>query len=145
MPVLKKTNNYILLKILFHLLVGEQGATYSNIICGNITTCIWRTEGVITWSQPGHTWSLPDQPGHYLVTTWSLPGKFAHLYDFSIRSFDCMVCYSFHTLSWHDFRSNLICPPINKMLLHNNKWEHFSYLYKIIYVVVVLIRMVLKT
>ena len=34
----------------------------------------------------------------------SLPGKFAHLYDFLIRSFDCKVCRSFHNLSWYDFR-----------------------------------------
>ena len=71
-------------------------ATYSNILCCYITTCIWQTEGVIIWS-------VTDQ-------TWSLPGKFAHLYDFSIRSFDCMVCRLFHTLSRNDFRSNVIRP-----------------------------------
>ena len=82
--------------------VGEKGgggggeeATYSNILCCNIATCIWRTEGVIIWSLTGQTWSLPG---------------FAHLYDFSIRSFDCMVCRSFHTLSRYDFRSNVIRP-----------------------------------
>ena len=37
-------------KSYFHLPVGELGATYSNILCCNITTCIWRTERVITWS-----------------------------------------------------------------------------------------------
>ena len=42
--------------------------------------------------------------------TWSLPGKYAHLYDFSIRSFDCMVCRSFHTQSRYGFRSNVIRP-----------------------------------
>ena len=44
---------------------------------------------------------------NYLVITRSLPGKFAHLYDFSIRSFYCRVCRSFHTLSRYDFRSNV--------------------------------------
>ena len=87
--------------------VGEQGATYSNIIYGNIT--IWRTEGVTTWSQPCHTWSLS--------------GKFAHLYDFSIRSFDYMVCRSFHTLSRYDFRSNVIRPSSHSYIGH---WFVFS-------------------
>ena len=52
---------------------------------------------------------------HYLVITWSLPGKLAHLYDFSIRSFDCMVCRSFHTLSQYDFHSNIIRPSQSHM------------------------------
>ena len=43
----------------------------------------------------------------YLVITCR---KFAHLYDFSIRSFDCMVYRSFPTLSRYDFRSNVIRP-----------------------------------
>ena len=33
---------------IFHLPVGELGATYSKILFCNIT--IWRTEGFITWS-----------------------------------------------------------------------------------------------
>ena len=45
-----------------------------------------------------------------IFVTWSLPGKFAHLYDFSILSFDCMVCSSFRTQSRYDFRSNVISP-----------------------------------
>ena len=39
-----------------------------------------------------------------------LPGKFAHLNQLSIRSFDCMVLRSFHTPSRYDFRSNVIRP-----------------------------------
>ena len=58
-----------------------------NIICGNTCITICHTEVVITWS---------------------LPGKFPHLYEFSISSFHCMVCRSFHTLSQYDFRSNVI-------------------------------------
>ena len=45
-----------------------------------------------------------------LVIALSLPGKFALLNDLSIRSFDCMVCRSFHTPSRYDFRSNVIRP-----------------------------------
>ena len=95
--------------IFLELLVKLQATTYvkmrgTNIVapyeiiflCRNIT--IWLTEGVITCSLTGQTWSLP--------------GKFAHLYDFLIRSFHCMVCRSFHTLSRYDFRSNVIRPPI---------------------------------
>ena len=67
-------------------LVKRKGAD-CNTICGNTTIC--RMEGVITWS---------------------LPGKFAHLYEFLIRSFDCMVCRSFHTLSQYDIGSNVIRP-----------------------------------
>ena len=52
--------------------VGEQGATFSNIIYGIIT--IWRTEGVITWPLPWkfahlNEFSLPD---HNLVITWNI-------------------------------------------------------------------------
>ena len=39
-----------------------------------------------------------------------LPGKFAHLNQLSIRSFDCMVLRSFHTPSRYDFRLNVIRP-----------------------------------
>ena len=39
-----------------------------------------------------------------------LPGKFAHLNQLFIRSFDCMVLRSFHTPSRYDFRSNVIRP-----------------------------------
>ena len=38
------------------------------------------------------------------------PNNFAHLNDFSIRSFDCMVLRLFHTSSRYDFRSNVIRP-----------------------------------
>ena len=50
---------------------------------------------------------------------WSLPGKFSHLYEFSLPghylengSFDCIVCHSYHTLSRYAFFSNIIRPRI---------------------------------
>ena len=43
------------------------------------------------------------KPGHYLENSLICM-------IFSIRSFDCMVCRSFHTLSRYDFRSNVIRP-----------------------------------
>ena len=48
-----------------------------------------------------------------------IPGKFAHLNELSIRSFDCMVLRSFHTPSRYDFHSNVIRPsfPIQRLSL----------------------------
>ena len=88
-------------------LVKRNGTTYSNILCDNIT--IWQREWVITWSLPGKVAHLYEfsLPGHY---PGPLPGRFTYLYDFSVHAFDCMVSPSFHTLSRYDFHSNVICP-----------------------------------
>ena len=51
-------------------------------------------------SLPGHSLFIP---GHYLENSLIFM-------IFSIRSFDCMVCRSFHTLSRYDFRSDVIRP-----------------------------------
>ena len=67
---IRKTPKRVLLQTVqqyesyFHLPVGEQGATYNNIKCGNITI--------------------------YGERKGSLPGIFAHLNELSIRSFDGM-------------------------------------------------------
>ena len=55
-----------------------------------------------------------------------LPGKFAHLNVFSIRSFDCMVLCSFHTPSLYDFRSNVIHPYITEGNVQNMKLMQFN-------------------
>ena len=51
---------------------------------------------------------------HNLVIAWNI--HFYYMENslictfFSIRSFDCIVCRSFHTLSRHNFRSHVIRP-----------------------------------
>ena len=44
----------------------------------------------------------------WILFSRSLPEKFAHLNDLSIRSYDCMFLRSFHTPSQYDFYSNVI-------------------------------------